>query len=89
MQNEISKLSHEDRWNYFFRKLKVQGIPQETSPADYPKDILATFQAIMDQDYRDANNGEDPQNRNISETALFKLVKTQSERGNINHDSII
>jgi hypothetical protein len=47
---------HKDRWNYFFGFLKERGIPQETSPIDYPEDILKTFQAIMYQGYRDANN---------------------------------
>jgi hypothetical protein len=65
---------HKDRWNYFFGFLKERGIPQETSPIDYPEDILKTFQAIMDQDYRDANNGESPKPINISDTELFKMV---------------
>ena len=65
---------HKDRWNYFFGFLKERGIPQATSPIDYPEDILKTFQAIMDQDYRDANNGESPKPIDISDTELFKMA---------------
>ena len=71
---EIAKLSHKDRWSYFFGTLKERGIPQETSPVDYPEDVLKIFQEIMDSDYRDANNGESPKPINIADTDLFKMV---------------
>lgn len=73
---EIVNLPHSERWSRFTEMLKDRGLSLKCSPADYPDDIREIFQAIHDQDFRDANNGSAPVRGSIRDTDLFRKISS-------------